>query len=1004
KCGNEDWLHHFKITYNFKGGSVEKAVEQCMKGLPFDYSFKDNTIVIILKPLTGRVVDENNAPLEGVSVTTEGSDEVVFTNAQGFFTLPHPHPGGRAVFKSITTIEHKEPVTLHFFINAVLHKLVRNLDVVVHKELYNGFQDMPRLMLGSAVQRSPASVTSWPVSVNLSGSLEGFFNSLLIEKAKTTGVNQPDIVIRGLSTFGANPNPLIVIDNMPYDGDMSNINLNDMESIVVLKDAAAASLWGIRAGNGVIVMISKKGRFNKPLKMEMNVRTSVAFAPNLKNNRAFSSPADYISLEKYYFDQGWYDPLFYDLSYPALSPAVELMDKARNGQLTDLQQQLAALSKTDVRDAIRKYMYRTALNQEYNLNISKGDSVSASYLSLSLARNPGNLMRNDYYRGTASFRNTYLFSKKLKLTSTAMLMKNTLYDNNDGILRINTPYAALADDKGNPLAIAVGHRLSYADTAGGGRLLDWHYRPLDELNAADNRLESRDVHLVMGLDWRPLPGLDLMLYGKYAEGGQHRKNVYSPATFYTRDLINSFTGISTGYVTRPVPYGSIVDEASNTYTSHNLRLQAEYKRNFSDRHDIILMAGAEQPSVKTSFTGFRNYGVNGSEGQGRIDYQSSFPMYYNPYDKKTIDYLDTRSGTTNNVISYYSNITYSYKNRYAFSLSGRQDASNVFGTKAGQKSISLWSYSVLWNIAKEPFLHSAKLTDFKLRFSDGYNGNFDPTATTLTTITPGTPNTYGAPTSNINTVANPLLHGEKTRITNIGVDIATQDNTLEASLDFYRKTGSDLVVDSRIDPTVGLTSQRLNSASLKNEGVELNLKTKLRLGGFTLHTALLFSYNKNTIDHYIGEQLPVWEYAYASLDKPLPGGARFGIYSFRSRGLDHKTGDPLFDWNGIPSDDYISVANSTDKRNISYNGSSMPVIFGSLRNTLAWKRWQASFILLYKMGYYFRRSSINYNDVLMGASLGHADYAKRWQHPGDEMKTTVPSLPQGIVLDPSRDL
>jgi hypothetical protein len=226
---------------------------------------------------------------------------------------------------------------------------------------------------------------------------------------------------------------------------------------------------------------------------------------------------------------------------------------------------------------------------------------------------------------------------------------------------------------------------------------------------------------------------------------------------------------------------------------------------------------------------------------------------------------------------------------------------------------------------------------------------------------------------------------------------------VEGSLEYYIKSGKDLIGQSLLDPTTGNTTFTGNTANMRANGTDITLKTKNITGLFQWNTVLLFSFVRDKVTRYGQKPGPVGNYLYVGALNPLTGRPLYSIYAYRWMGLD-AAGNPQGWLNGHVSEDYGSISNSTDLSNLLYKGPANPTGFGSLRNDLGWKQWGLSFNVVYKLGYYFRRSSINYFSLFQGASPGHPDYDRRWQNSGDEQRTYVPSIPSNIFpADPNRD-
>jgi hypothetical protein len=227
---------------------------------------------------------------------------------------------------------------------------------------------------------------------------------------------------------------------------------------------------------------------------------------------------------------------------------------------------------------------------------------------------------------------------------------------------------------------------------------------------------------------------------------------------------------------------------------------------------------------------------------------------------------------------------------------------------------------------------------------------------------------------------------------NFGVDFALKNNTIEGSLEYYTRKGIDLIGYSPLDPTTGVNTFRGNTADMKGNGIDIILRSKNLNKQFKWYSTFLFSYAADKVTTYKVQQSAIWYYCNPSYISPIEGKPLYAMYSFKWMGLDPNNGDPQGYYSKQISKDYSAIFNSTDLSDLIYRGPANPTYFGSLRNNFSFKQLELSFNITWKMGYYFRRNSINYNDLFNGAA-GHPDFENRWQNPGDENKTSVPSMP-----------
>jgi len=804
------------------------------------------------------------------------------------------------------------------------------------------------------------------------------------------------MTIRGRSTINGNPDPLIVVDNFPYSGNISNINPEDIESITVLKDAAAASIWGAFSGNGVIVLTTKKGKYNQGKKWSFTTSVTVGEKPNLYYQPIMSSK-DYIEVEKFLFDNRFYEAKENDPRHPVISPAVEILIKKRESQISemDAQDQLNNLANIDTRKDLGKYFYHNSLNQLYALNFSGGSRQDHYYIGAGYNKDLSNLVRNEYNRITLNVSNTLsLLSKKMELNTEFALTSNRQYNNNIGYINSLYPYLKLADAQGNALAVPTEFRQSFVDTVGGGRLLDWHYRPLDDLRNADDVTRLSDYRIHIGLKYIILSDFNAHLHYQFGHGLSHEKNYQSLQTFDTRDLINSyFQPDLTGDSAWPIPIGGIMDETINRYDANDLRLQLNYDHTFSEDHQLHALAGWELRDVEGRVNISRLYGYDPITHTSKpVNYNLSYYQYYSGNFGK-IPFEDKHYSTSDRFLSYFANASYTYKHRYILSASARRDESNLFGVKTNQKGVPLWSAGLAWEISREKFYQLDWLPFLKLRITNGYNGNVDRSVSAYTTAQlTGNINDYGAVYSGVINPPNPSLRWEKINIFNAGIDFGSNDNRVEGSLEYYVKSGKDLIGQTVMDPTTGWTQFSGNTANMIAHGFDFTLHSRNIIGAFNWSSDWLLSYIRDKVTHYAVTQSYVDAYFKNNAISPLVGRPLYSVYALRWLGLDPKSGDPLGSGvNGHADTSYSTILNyPTDS--LLYKGPANPSFFGSWRNTFNWKQLELSFNIVFKLGYKFRRNSIRYYELFSGISRGNPDYDIRWRKTGDEKITSVPSL------------
>jgi hypothetical protein len=241
----------------------------------------------------------------------------------------------------------------------------------------------------------------------------------------------------------------------------------------------------------------------------------------------------------------------------------------------------------------------------------------------------------------------------------------------------------------------------------------------------------------------------------------------------------------------------------------------------------------------------------------------------------------------------------------------------------------------------------------------------------------------------------------------LGLDYAIFHKRINGSFEYYFKKGIDLFGDSPLAPSTGLSTFRGNDADITGSGLDLVVNSdNIRSKTFSWQSNLIVSHSvdivssyavKTTVSTYLGQGS-----GNAGTIYPLQGKPLYAIYSYPWAGLSHTTGDPQGYLNGAVSTDYTSIISGTTPDNMEFNGSAKPTTYGSFRNTFVYKGFSLSANMVFKLNYFFRRSSISSSSPLQ-SWIGNSDYLQRWQKPGDELITNVPSL-QYPPVNSNRDI
>jgi TonB-linked SusC/RagA family outer membrane protein len=944
--------------------------------------------------ISGIVVSaETGEPLEGATIRIKNTNNTTITNGKGEFTLIPESMGGEIEVSFLGYLTKEASFTNNT--QTIFISLEEDQSILEEVIVSTGYQEIPKERATGSFVFIDNELLNRSVGLNILDRLEGVTSSLIFHKTPNQiGENNSNISIRGRSTIFGNTEPLIVLDNFPYDGDVRNINPQDVENITILKDAAAASIWGTRAGNGVIVITTKKGKYyNKP-ELHFNSNVSIAAAPDLFYRPQLSS-AEFIQFEKFLFEKGRYNTVIKN-GYSEISPAVNIMLMNRDNGLTDeeMRIKLDSLGRFDVRNDIKRNFYRKSLNQQYQFNIQGGSDIQRYFVSAGMDKNLANTVNDEYQRLTINAKNTYKLNRKLQLNTSLLFAQSKSRTNTRNYLMPNYPYEKLMDDQGNPLVVSDGNlRLAYVDKINDG-FLDWHYRPLDE-NYQNSEGLLTDYRFNTQIKYNLTENLNLSFDYLFQKGNREGGTLDKSDSYYVRNLINTITHIDpiTNQVIRPLPQGAINNRYNSSSKINNGRIALDYSNVFSEVHFLNILLGAEAREYTSTIGNTTLYGYDPetmSNQNGIINFNDDYDIYYSNGTMKIPNGTGNSSSMDRN-LSYYLSTSYFYKDRYSLSASARRDESNLFGVKANQKGVPLWSLGALWVLSKEKFYNVTWLPDLKLRTTYGYNGNVDKSVTAyLTSRKLGLTNSFGSPYMYITNPPNPSLRWEKIKNFNIGAELGFIKNKFNLSVEYYIKNGIDLIGNAPVAPQVGIELFRGNFANLKTNGWDVTANATPIDKTVKWETFLNLNLVRDKITNYEATQGSNYDIITGNFLNPLVGYPYNSVFAFHWKGLD-ELGNPISSLNYETSKDYTAIINSRAIDDVVYIGSKTPETFGGFRNSFSWKNLEFSFNLNYKFGYYFRRPSLN-NSTLINGGYRQADYDLRWQKAGDENITDVPSI------------
>lgn len=985
-----------RISIHVKDVTLKEVLDKLSSGLPVRFSSIDKVILVQWKRLSvkGIVMDANRNRVVGASVLNYGGMNGIFTDSSGQFELNNVGFQDTLVISHVSYNPAKYLVSDDTVINVILTKAVNELQPVA---VFNtGYQRIPvSQATGSFKQVNMKQVVTSPLRFNVQESFLNNISGYLPALRTASGPALNAGAIRGRITITGNPQPLIVVNDFSFNGDLYMLNPDDIESITVAKDASSTAIYGARSANGIILINTQKADFKQPFRVSFNNYFTFSGKPNVSYMPSLQ-PKDYVLLEERMFNSHFYDGV--ENENVPLSPVVETLFKRKSKLISSIETDsiLNVFKRNNMRADVREYFYRPAFTYYNGINISGSRDSAAFYGSMSHGRTSFNETGNEHRRTTITLNNKYKL-RDLSIINEVFYSENIIL-NNFVSPPSGPPYLQLAGAEGAPLPVPYQYRSKFVETAGSPYLLDWKMRPLQELRNANKRSNYNYLMLNAKGSYQLTPVLQLQALYQFGQLGFQQRVVHNLETYYARNLINQFTQVTPTDIFRPIPIGAILDENEIATHINSFRFQVDYNRRWKVS-ELTIMGGSESQSTISNINSSRIYCYGTANEKPHLNYRAFYPQYTDPGIRTQIPTLAERSDSTDYYVSYFANAYYTWSKKITGSLSFRRDQSNRFGRNINQQFIPLWAAGALVHLYKFNF-YPAELPYISLRGTVGKTGNDDLQTSWATTISQLNNLSSDLLVTYTNNPPNSNLQFEEMRITNVGVDIKTRNRQIQLSVDMYWKNGSKLLSYSKANPTSGISLVKSNTGRLSGFGIDVNLHTVANIyKDVTWQTSGWMSYTTNKIRSHELLLNEAWQYADPSTYVARTGYPVDALFAFPMSGLDNM-GDPIGFVEGKPSKNYGPIITSSDPKLLSYIGSATPVLFGCITNTVQYKRITLSLQISGKFNYYFRRTSLNAYDLLLGGNV-HYDYYQSWQQPGDEIHTSIPALRS--IIDPSRE-
>lgn len=840
------------------------------------------------RQISGTVSDANGHPVAGATVIVDGTSLGTTTNTAGEYTLSAP-VNGTLVVTFVGFEPQQLPIAGKTRINVTMKEDAQAIDDVIvvafgtaKKEAFTG---------SAAVIKSDeiAKVQTSNVATALVGRVAG------VQTSSTSGDlgKTPSIRVRGFGSINAGKEPLWIVDGMPYEGDLNNLNTNDIESMTVLKDAASNALYGARGANGVIMVTTKKAKSGDAV-VTIDAKWGVN-SKALEEYDVITSPAQY------------YETHFKALYgyYAQTNPAAKAYALASSGLTSNGTGGLgynvytvpegqaligtngklnpnATLGRKIIYNGQEYWLtpddwideaYQSAFRQEYNVNISGATERSSFYASLGYLDNTGIIKSSALERYTARLKADYQAKKWLKVGGN---MSYAHFSNSNG-----NSNEGSASSTANIFAFSAQMPPIYPVYIrdGSGRIMvdDNGYQMYDYGDKGN-----------AGLTRPLLPGANGLqtswLNKKKAEGNAFSGSGFVDISLYKglKLTVNGSTNIDetrTTYLNNQY-YGQFA-EAGGTISkyhtrdiAYNLQQILNYNETFG-KHNVGLIVGHEYYQKKyyyLSGTKSKLFSYDNEELGGAVVDGAGAHSYIDDYNSE----------------GYFMRAQYDYAGRYFVSGSYRRDASSRF--HPDHRWGNFWSVGAAWLLNQENWFDAPWVNMLKLKASYGSQGN-DNIGNYLYTDTYSIENNNGEIAVLFGQKGNPNITWETNTNLNIGTEFGFWNNRLSGSVDFFNRKTSDMLFAFSVPSSLGYSSYYANVGDMVNRGVEVELnadliRTKNVLWSFNLNlthvknevTYLAPEHKSTTVEGYkgyidgsyfVGEGLPLYTYylrSYAGVD------------------------------------------------------------------------------------------------------------------------------------------
>jgi len=1036
-------LKPFNITYAEISNQIILQKNSKPEGFPNNESYNILFDNLSAGPvIRGKVTDPSGIPLPGATVLAKGTKIAVLTDFDGNFSIEMP-ANSTALIVSYVGMESREISIENTSPTIVLNETGQNLKEVI---ITTGYEKTSKRTFTGAISKISGTELKVDGVVDISRMIEGKAAGVTVQNITGTFGTAPKITVRGSSSIFGDTKPLWVIDGVVQEdiinisfadlasgnsetllsSSVAGLNSNDIQSIEILKDASATSIYGSRSLNGVVVVTTKQGRRDAPMKVTYSVENTLRTVPSYTQYDILNSQES-MSILKEMEQKGFLDV---PSTLQGRSGGVyNILSKAINTYVPGTDNYLVNNDPVSRNNFLRKYelantdwfsvLFRPSITQNHSLSFSGGGKNNTFYASLGYYTDPGWTIADNVKQLSSNIKGTFFINDRLNVTlSTLASIRNQGAPGSYDSKKDEVFGKVTRDFDINPFnyVLSTSRTLRPYDEAGNLEYSRNNWAPFNIINELENNvleIDVKDIRFQMDLDYKLSKNLtyNLTASARYANTTREHKiyensnvvEAYKAGTEFGIEGENTTVRNANVFLYKDpedltalpisvLPNGGFLRKFTNELTSYNIRNSVNYRNTFDDKHELEGFFGTELRSLDRNDDNFTAAGLQYDRGLTPFTDPRIIEKIINE-GNSYFAFNEERERT----VGFFGKVGYTYDRRYTGSVTGRYDGSNRQGNSGSSRWLPTYTFSGKWNATEEKFMQNLKsINNLALRASYGLTATAGPATNSLAIYKSYITDRLGISDRetgiSIDELQNSDLTWEKQFETNIGLDLGMFNNRVQFVTDVYSRKAFDLV-DYVV--TSGIGGQRIkqgNNANMETKGIEVGFTTQnVITSDFKWSTTLNFSVYDQRITK-LENQPTVFDLIDGNGGNTV-GHPRNSLYSYQFTGLNNQGLPTFIMHNG--EDDNVAGANFQDTENVTnylkFEGSIEPNQSVGLANTFTYKDWSLYVFFVGSGGNKVRLNQA-YDSQYDDLTVFTKDFTNRWINPGDEEFTNVPVI------------